>query len=701
MVEPDSRRHVLVVAPHCASMPRLGSLEPAAYELDKVLRDAALGGCSPGLPDGGSLFVGDGLTSERVRGLVERAVEHAAERNAVLVLAMLGHGFVVGQTGTLHLMAADSAEEVRRGAVDVSALVTMAVDHHGVAGLIGIVDTCHAAGALPAAAQLTAGSRNGRTRMSLLMASSTSQPAYDLTLSRELTALLRSGVPVDEGDLSVTRVAQELRRRVKGQDVTDTHHNGDPHAGKPLWIARNLRYRGSSPGILSGPFAAEELASALGGLNPPEPVPRTHGTEAVRALLRRLEEGRPAEPDSVWDRAMEAADNLYVAVRTVEFLRAWVGSDLTTPGIRRALSSLLAGERRLPAGPAAACDSDVAVLDYLVFDHPVAYKDCRSWVTRFVLLLARAAGRSDQDPELGKWAEEIKARQELNDAVEYARRQHAEQRLSLVTSLHASVAGAWPESLETWLLLDGEIFERSTFSCLPETERPIDRESVEGALESAVLWARTEAEKLQLPLIRIHVAAPSALLATWRPEESGSALLLGVHHDVVMHWSERLAPSRLLRLTEAAVSARWTAIAGHTAASAPLDWLSAQETADPKALGARLARGQYGAGAIGLVHRPTADTDGLLDLLLAYTPVLMWPHGADDFAPPLREQLDEHWRTLPDSLLDTYRCEWSGGSAKDIAVLRLVWDNQEWLTFCNRFRVSGMSTSTSTSTETV
>lgn len=691
MVGPASPRHVLIVAPHCESMPRLDSLEPAALELDKVLRDGALGDCSPGLPDGGSLFVGDGLTSGRIRGLVEGAVEHAAERNAVLVLAMLGHGFVVGQAGTLHLMASESVDEMRRGAVDVSALVTMAADHHGVAGLIGIVDTCHAAGAIPAAAQLTAGSRNGRTRLSLLMASSTSQPAYDLALSRQLAAVLRSGVPVDEEELSVKRVALELRRHVRGQDITLTEHDGDPSPRPPLWVARNPRYRGTSPGVLSGPFAAEELASALGGLNPPAPVPRAHGTQDVRTLLRRLDESRPAEPDSALDRAMKAADDLYVAVRTVEFLRAWIGPELTTPRIRRALGSLLAGERRLPASPDTPCDSDVKVLDYLVFDHPVAHKDCRSWVTRFVLLLARAAGRSDQDPELGRWAEEIKARQELNDAVEFTRRQHAEQRLSLVTSLHASMAGSWPETLETWLLLDGEIFERNTFSCVPGTDRPIDRESVEDALDNALLWAHSAADGLQLPLTRVHVAAPSALLVTWHPEKSGSALWLGVHHDVVMHWSERLAPSRLLRLTEASIRARWKAIDSHTEASAPLDWLSAQETADPKALGRLLARGQYGAGAIGLAQRPTADTEGLLDLLLAYTPVLMWPHGAEDFAVSLREQLDEHWRTLPDSLLDTYRCEWSGGSAKDISVLRLVWDDQEWLTFCNRFRVSGTS----------
>ncbi|WP_329376827.1 hypothetical protein OG625_04890 [Streptomyces sp. NBC_01351] len=676
-------------------MPRLGSLESAARDLDKVLRDGALGGCSPGLPDGESLFVGDGLTSERIRGLVERAVEHAADRNAVLVLAMLGHGFVPGRTGTLHLMASESVEEVRLGSVDVGALVAMAADHHGVGGLIGIIDTCHAAGAIPSAHQLASGARNGRIRLSLLMAAATSQPAYDLTLARELTALLRRGVPGEEKALSVICVAQELRRQVKGQDITDWSLDGAPFADGPLWFAHNSQYRGPSSGVLSGPLAAEELASALGGLHPPVSVPRVHDTAAVRALQRHLEDVRSAEPDgAAWERAAEAADNLYVAVRTVELLRGWIGEGLTTPRIRRAVSSLFAGERRLPIGRPAVCDTDVEVLDYLAFDHPVAHGNCRPWVTRFVVILVREVGRNDQDPELARWAEEIKARQELNDALEHARNRHAEQRLSLVASLHASVAGGWPESLETWLLLDGEIFERHTFSRprQPDPERPVGRESVEDLLDSAVLWAHDEAKKLQLPLTRVHVAAPSALLATWRPEESGSALLLGVHHDVVMHWSERLAPSRLLRLTETAVSDRWTKIESHTARSAPLEWLSEQETADPRALRALLAKGGHNAGAMGLVHRPTGDKEGLLDLLLAYTPVLVWPHGADRCAPPLHAQLDDHWRTLPGSLLDTYRCEWRGAPSQDIAVLRLVWDDREWLAFCDRIRVSGAST---------
>ncbi|MFE1409677.1 hypothetical protein ACFW6F_02470 [Streptomyces sp. NPDC058746] len=691
---PNPRRHALVIAPQCRSMPRLESLEPAALDLDKVLRDGALGGCAAGLPGGESLFAGEGLTSGQILDLVERAVEHAADHNAVLVLAVLGHGFAVGSTGTLRLMADDSEEEVRRKALDVSALLAMAADHHGVGGLIGIIDTCHAAGAIPAASEITRGSRNGRTRLSLLMASSSSQLAYDLTLSRELTSLLRRGVPVDEEALSVTRVAQELRRYVKGQDVTFAHHDGDPLADEPLWLARNARHRGSSPGVLSGPLAAEELAAALGGLRPPVAVPRARDTAAVRALVRHLEDLGADRSDGAWERAWEAADHLHVAVRTVEFLREWIGSELTTPRIRRALCSLLASERRSSRGTPASCGTDVEVLDYLAFDHPVAHDDCRPWVTRFVLVLARAAGRSDQDPALVRWAEEIKARQELNDAVQYARSRHDGQRLSLVASLHASVAGDWPQTLETWMLLDGEVSGRNTFSCLPPaaTGCPADRESVEEALEGAVLWARSEAEKLELPLTRIHVAVPSALLATWRPEESGSALLLGVHHDVVMHWSERLAPSLLLRLTEAAVSARWTAIEQHTAASAPLDWLSEQETADPRALGARLARGQLRTGGMGLVRRPAADKGGLLDLLLAYTPVLVWPQSATGFGPSLHGQLDDHWRTLPDSLLDSYRCEWSGAPGQDIAVLRLVWDDRDWLAFCNRLRTSDTGT---------
>jgi hypothetical protein len=104
------RRHLLVLAPHCRSMPPLDRLADAAQGLERVLLNPQLGECQPGLPDGRSLLKGNNLGSQEIRASVDEAVRHAAQREATLVLALLGHGFVPGMTSTLYLMAADSEE---------------------------------------------------------------------------------------------------------------------------------------------------------------------------------------------------------------------------------------------------------------------------------------------------------------------------------------------------------------------------------------------------------------------------------------------------------------------------------------------------------------------------------------------------------------------------------------------------------------
>lgn len=130
-------------------------LEEAAAGLYAALADASLGACEPGLPDGrAALVAGDGLTSRALLDTVDEAIGHAAEHRATLVLAFLGHGFAAGRTSTLHLMCADSTEDLRHGAVNVAELLVRAVDHPGVNGVLGIVDTCNAAGAPPAMADL-------------------------------------------------------------------------------------------------------------------------------------------------------------------------------------------------------------------------------------------------------------------------------------------------------------------------------------------------------------------------------------------------------------------------------------------------------------------------------------------------------------------------------------------------------------------
>ncbi|WP_326586185.1 hypothetical protein [Streptomyces sp. NBC_01294] len=669
------RRHVLVVAPHCGSMVRLERLEEAANGLYEVLTDPSLGACEPGLPDGRSALVaGDGLTSSAVRGTVDEAIGYAARHHAALVLAFLGHGFTPGRTSTLHLMCEDSTEDLRHDSVNVRDLLAVAVDHPGIDGVLGLVDTCHAGGAPPPAEDLAGGARNGRTRLGLLMASSLGQPAVDLVFSRHLTELLRAGRPGAGSTLGVSEVRDALRTVVIGQNVTGFDYDGDGSARETLWIARNARVREGLLGGLGGRLAAEELTEALAAVDPRMPVP--DATPDLGAALRCRAELLSHPPAAARERALRGVDGLLVAVRTVQFVRGWIGSELTTARIRHALHTMLAAEGRLPADHPHL--TDIAVIDELTFNHPANDPDGRRAVARFVALLGQACGKDLKDPELRSWAERIEAPVEVNDAIEHAARRTEGQRLGLVVSLHSSLIGDWPEVLDGWLLLDGAMIHHEQFS-----SETADRKGAENAVEDAVLWAEEHARLLDLPLKRLDLAVPSGLLLAWRPEEAGVAMLLGVRYEVRLHWSNRLTPDAVLRSVEPVVAERWQSISQHQAGT-PVDWLAYEDLADPHLLRGHLRSGRYTRG-IGLTQHPGADAR-LMEMLLAYTPVLLWPHAPDGFPRERHGCLDRSWWAMPGALAHAYRDRWRGVSGADLADLRAVWDDEDWLRFCRFFR---------------
>ncbi|MFK4689582.1 vWA-MoxR associated conflict system protein [Streptomyces pristinaespiralis] len=668
-----SMRHVLVVAPQCASMERLTRLEEAAADLFAVLSDVSVGACRPGLPPGSSALVtGDGLTSAEITATVHTAAAYAAEHGAVLVLAFLGHGFVPGQAATLHFMGADSVEDVRHGSVNVSELLTRALDHPGIPGVLGIIDTCHAAGALPAAQDLTAGTRLGQSRLSLLMGSSLSQAAVDLAFSRGLTTLLRRGLLTAGRKLTLADLGHALRRELVGQNITAFDYAGA--ASEPLWIARNASARMALLGGLTGPLAHEELTESLGRVDPPVPVP-TPGA-SLQSVLQCRKDVLGRAPSEERDRAVRALDGAIIAIHTVTFIRGWIGGKLTTEAIRHALHTMLAADRRVPG--ASVSITDVGIIDELAFNHPESETDGLRSIARFVALLGQACGMSLDDPALEEWGQRIEAPALVNDARRHAATRTDGQRMSLVVSLHASLAGEWPETLDAWLLMDGALLEHEQF-----TNESADRRGAEDAVERAVLWADEHARTLKLPLKRLDIAIPSSLLLEWRPEEAGAALLLGVRFDVRLHWSNRLNPDAVLRSIEGTLAERWETIS-ECGDGAPVDWLAHEELADPQTLRSQLRNGRYARG-IGLTQHPGTDAR-LMETLLAYTPVLLWPHTAGGFPKERHGCLEASWWAMPGVLTRAYRNRWRGEEAGDLADLRAVWDDQDWLRFCRHFR---------------
>ncbi|MEV0038359.1 hypothetical protein [Streptomyces sp. NPDC050804] len=714
-------RLLLVVAPQNSAMGTLTELENAARELSATLMAGGLGGCeaSPGTPLPLPLLYGPGLTQARIEAAVRAAIGRAGETGATLVLAFLGHGITPGSQPTLYLMAGDSRPDTLSTAVNVSELLVQAVEEPGVDGVIGIVDTCHAAGAVPDLKALGSGVRGGRTRLSLLMSSQTGQEAYDLAFSRRLDELLRRGLPGEGAFVGISAAKEALRRTVTGQDVVSLEHDGDHFAAEPLWLARNACHRDTEG---PGPVGAEELRGALdaAGLDGAWPAEWTLPAvgelrDRVRDRIRKDQEERGGQgeqgaagagPRPPLVRALQVVDGLRICLVTHSFLTSWMGGALTTERLRRALPALPADtRRRLPESSGTELLRDL--LESLILRVPRVGGSRTAPLARFVAALALDASLDLTAPEAVAWAESTGARIELNDAREELGRGVAARRMRLVIGLHATVADGWPESLGLWLLDGGQVCERTELPCVPA------QNAVEAGLGEAIGWARRHARLRGSPLRQVDIAVPAGLLTRWKPEETDFGVRLGVHHDVVLRWSHRLNPPAHLWWINDHARSGLERMASRAAKTAPVDWLSERETGRPQELGDRLRSGAY-TRALALGHRP-AQLEQVMELLLAYAPIVVWPDGDGEFTAAERTVVDTFWDRLPAELAEAYRRRWrdgpgprgpedgpgdelhagsgggSGGGLGSVpadpesgrlADLRTVWHDLEWLDFC-------------------
>jgi hypothetical protein len=679
------RRHLLVVASQCLEQLKLRQLERAATELYEVLLDTTMGDCQPGVPDADSLLYGE-LTDDQIRNAVEKATDHAARHEATLVLAFLGHGFTPGNNPTLYLMAKDSTEENRDHAVNVRELLVNAVDRQGINGVIGIIDTCTAAAVLPSGADLATGTRGGKTRCQLLLAAGHGQEAYDLRLATSLVDLLRVGIERKGEVLTVFDVRHRLRQVVTGQNVASFGYDGDPNDPADLWLARNRQHRSTESAAVIGSQAITVLRDAF------RPLGLEDGTQVQEVTdLQRLEDGLRSKPSSERQAlALEVVTCLIVAARTKAFLRNEMRRSLNTATLRRAAlaAGAMSSTGELDSGPGD-LDNEADLVDHVALMTYPAGKNNRRQMARFVVALALAAGMDVEEPELRRklddWAGSIQATVHLNDAVnDLPARQHRQQ-LRLIVSLHASLTGDWPKELITSLLYDDEIYRRKDFHCSPnQSDVESDQSGVESALAEAVDWAEEHAGSLGLPLRHVDVAVPTRLLLRWRPEEVTHVKRLGVDYDVLTRWSKRINPDQSMKKLLRHAQKRLEEICSPTA-EAPVDWLNENDITDLIALNDRLIEGRY-TRALGIGIDPGRNED-LMELLLAHSPILLWPQTATGFAVDKRSYLDACWTRMPAELFAAYRLRWRGGeSVNDIADLRAVWDDHDWLNYCRHFQ---------------
>jgi len=259
-------RHVIVIASQCESMPYLKGLGEAAERLYAVLRDPAIGACSPGLRNCESLLIGtedSPLTQDDIDSKLRAAIRFAGDTGATLILAIMGHGFALPGSG-LYFEAWDSSEDRPLSSVNVTEHLTTAIAEPAIDGLVALIDTCMATNAVPTKQDLIAGFQGGRTRFAALMASGSTEPAYGLALSRTIAKVLAAGVsekgetirPVD----LLPTMAEEMQPQAPSLLLFDgLGWVGDADLG--LWLGRNLQTVDNWHGTLDSEWVRKLTAS--------------------------------------------------------------------------------------------------------------------------------------------------------------------------------------------------------------------------------------------------------------------------------------------------------------------------------------------------------------------------------------------------------------------------------------------------------
>ncbi|MGW2643151.1 vWA-MoxR associated conflict system protein [Streptomyces sp. NPDC001348] len=670
-------RHVLVVGAQCEAMGTLTRLPDAAGQLHAVLTDPTRGACVPRTGDHGSLLVSDALTPEDVRTAVREAVRRAQADNAVLVVALLGHGFTPPQQTDLHFMVAKSTIGSTMSAVPVGQLLTEAVDERGVEGVIALIDTCHAAGAMPDAGRIAGGVRAGRTRLSVLTAAAADQTARGMRLTFALAEVLRRGI-AGAGAVVYpdTRLTEELRSRIVGQAVGRFEYDNDPFVAEGLWLARNVR---SAPGVhggVVGPVGRQDLEAAVSMWRADMrlPAPLTRGElDTLHTFARQGQVDDVADPQ--WrTRVVHVVATLLACAGAVALLSEVFAEVLTSDLLRAARQ--LAGLPPEAEGPELLRD----LVEYAALRE--ARADEPSWKApaRLVAALAQLTGASDVAPRLREWARDLGVVTEFNDALAEFAQKEQQGELRLVVSLGGALTD-WPEEVDAWLLGTGERLPvHQRFRC-----GSVDRFGTGLAIGAALKWARG---RLASPerLVNVDVAAPAHLLARWQPEETKvGRRLLGVNHDVVVRWSGRMDPMEENGEMNDAARKALRDMAGH--AGVAVEWIGASVLADRQGLEQGLLTGRYDT-VVGLDHHPDTLQD-VLEQLLPYAPIILWPRrGTRACDDRLRTLVQRNWRSLPGGLPAAYRQRWSREHEGCVACLgdvRAVWHDDAWLEFCRPF----------------
>ncbi|MEV8531535.1 hypothetical protein [Streptomyces sp. NPDC051211] len=693
-------RHVLVVATQCPRADQeLPDLVEVAEQLHGVLTDPALGACQDGGVADAELVRSGSAGRAAVDNAVRDAIVLAGEAHAVLVLAFLGHGQSPKGSPHLYYMANDSEREDANTSVDVNSLITAAVNRPGIAGVIVLLDTCQSAAAVPTAGDLVGGFRDGQTRFSLLTAATAQEPAYDLDFSRRITHHVREGFPEAGEFVPVQHYRAALVKDLPDQDAHALEYDGMPTAAEAgLWLAVNVRRRPVRVAEGLGAIGAADLARALRSWPQAGADTTTHCKD--HADLAALRDRAARSPDLGALRVREVTDALLLVREAELFLVAWAGRVLSGYTVRRAMAELNArsSDFREPMRAAPGLSGSGLLRHFL--EHAAlretdrdGHRTSAGAVARCLVAVAHACGLDASGDEVQRWADAHGLTLDLNDAREWSRRMRQQGGASLVVSLHAARYD-WPDSLTVWVRRGEECSRAHTFPCTPT------QTGVEQALPDVLDWAEE-----QLPpdvrLNHIDMVVRAELLPKWRPEEAEAGLfLLGVDRSVVLRWADRLFVPRYLRRMNETARRRLESWQHHvlTTGEAPVDWVNAATSGEVEQLRKAFMAGSYQRAA-GICRRSGVFAE-LVQVLLPYTPVLLWPDEETGTVAKPPTVLARFWERLPADFVRAQRLRWAmQGSGADcvsptgdnvhlaeLAALRAAWHDLPWLDFCDSFQ---------------
>ncbi|MGW0854704.1 vWA-MoxR associated conflict system protein [Streptomyces sp. NPDC002690] len=666
-------RHAIVVASQCATMPVLEKLEPAARALHRVLTDPDLGGAEP---TDDSLLI-DPPSAEDVRRAVHAAAARARRDGGVLIVALLGHGFV---SPGLRFMVRDSTETSSGSAVDVPGLLGEAAND--TEGVIALIDTCHGGAAPPSPDVLASGVRDGQVRLAVVMAAAANQDAFGMNLSLALAAVIRRGLDdrgpyllVDDDLMSAVR-AEVLKRDV-GQTIGRSVFDQYDFAESALWLSHNRRASyGSGSGI--GPVAARLLDEATEGWAS-RPTRWSHAS--LTALLSSAGAERPPA-QKAW--AEEIESGLRECEKTVRILRKHLPDAMHTNVLRKA-----AGRAGFPAGLVSE-PSLRDLVEHAVLEGSPYVRSAHRHSSLGRLVAALVVEAETVPPvELAEWiaghADVVSykdAHKEFQQADQSARTRLVLGIPSIPGRNRGSGEGGleWPRRLHAWVLQGGETLGSNEFDAPSR-----DEAGLTAVIKTAIRWSRG-----RLPaderLMHIDIAACGRALAQWHPEEARTGLQrLGIAHRVTLRWNSSIVRDEwaewdAFELNDLAEEVLDAIEAGHT----ELSWLGLADMADLDGLADRLAAEPGRPWA--LEQRPDG-CDATLTALAAYTPILIWP-GSTAIAPGrFRATVDGMWHKIQNEQ------DWHTSRASEPAdrgpeglrQVRRVWHDRQWLTFCRLF----------------